>query len=69
MNNSGCVYCHVELSSGLATCRRHAPVVVANPLCDRNSVLDMNYTDGNVTLTVYPEAMCPCGDFEKHGEA
>ncbi len=38
-------------------CRRHAPIVIANPKYLKGS-------DQRVALTVYPDAHCPCGDFE-----
>jgi len=47
-------------------CKRHAPIVVPNPRCDvtPETLQNHNYTDGNVVLTRYPDALCPCGDYK-----
>ena len=39
-------------------CKRHAPIVMSNPNFYKNS-------DQRSALTEFPEAMCPCGDFEE----
>jgi hypothetical protein len=37
-------------------CRRHSPIVIANPKYRKG-------IDESITLTEYPIALCPCGDF------
>ena len=41
----------------ISHCRRHAPVVVTNEHRNRGF-------DNEQTRTEYPEALCPCGDYE-----
>jgi len=43
-------YCHEEV------CKRHAPIVIAN--------LNFKDTDRRTRLTEFPEAKCPCGDYD-----
>lgn len=38
-------------------CRRHAPIIMANPNFDKGR-------DQRVKLTEFPDADCPCGDYE-----
>lgn len=42
-------------------CKKGAPVVMPNPNFCRDS-------DQRVTLTRFPDALCPCGDIEKCDE-
>lgn len=42
-------------------CRRHAPIVIANPKYSPK-------LDYRTILTEFPDARCPCGDFESKGD-
>lgn len=41
-------------------CKKRAPIVIPNP----NFCKDR---DQRVTLTCFPEALCPCGDIDEQG--
>jgi hypothetical protein len=62
--------CEYDTSHGVhGFCTRHAPVVFSNPYWDdegrRADYRDCAGHDPERTITLYPDAECPCGDYKK----